>query len=351
MKKSGLRSIAAAVVAGGLALAAFSCTSGSEKQGSQEVPTLRVATLVWVGYAPIHLAIEKGFFRQHGLEVELRDIEDTAARRAALSSGSVDASVDIVDSFANAAAAGLPARVVMKLDDSMGGDGIVVRSDIESVADLAGKTVAYPPGQPSHFFLLAVLEDAGLTIKDIQSKPMEADQAGAAFVSQQVDAAVTWEPWLSRAAALPHGKILTTSREKPGLIVDVLTVRRSVLDERPDDIRAFAEGWFDAIQYWREHPEEANAIMAKALKVKPAVFDKMVHGVRYSDEELNRQFFTRDAAGESAFTRLLARAGRVWQREGVIKTSPDPKVVDGSDVLFGPGSRQAVTPSSQGGKG
>lgn len=323
------------------------CSPGGDESGGEFTPTFRVATLVWVGYAPIHLAKEKGFFRDHGIEVELRDIEDTAARRAALSSGSVDASVDIVDSFANAAAAGLPARVVLKLDDSMGGDGIVVRREIESVADLAGKTVAYPQGQPSHFFLLAVLEDAGLSSKDVRSLPMEADQAGAAFVSQQVDAAVTWEPWLSRAAGLPHGKILTTSREKPGLIVDVLTVRSDYLDERPEVVRAFAAGWFDAVEYWREHPEEANAVMAKALRVEPEVFAQMVQGVLYSDADANRVFFARGGDGTSPFTRLMTRAGLVWQREGVVKRTLDAATVDGSQVVLDSEGRTARATGSE----
>jgi len=307
---------------------------GSEIPAAQELPTFRVATIVWVGYGPIHLAQEKGFFEKHGVDVKLQRIEDTSARRAALSSGSVDASIDIVDSFANAASSGVPARVVLKLDDSMGGDGLIVRKEIDSIEDLRGKTVAYPPGQPSHFFLLTLLDEAGMSIDELDSRQMEADQAGAAFVSQSVDAAVTWEPWLTKAAGLPHGKILTTSREKPGLIVDVFIVRSNYLESNPEVVQGFIKGWFEAVEYWRANPEEANTVMARALGLEKDVFVQMVEGVRYGDLEGNREFFTRNEEGESAFTRLFARASEVWQREGVIANPVDPETVDGSELVL-----------------
>lgn len=314
----------------------LSCSraGGDGTEPDQQRPVFRVATLVWVGYAPIHLAEEKGFFNRHGVEVRLQRIDDTSARRAALSSGSVDASVDIVDSFANGAAQGIPAKVVLQLDDSMGGDGIVVRNGIDSIAELEGKTVAFPPGQPSHFFLLSLLDDADLTTADLDVRPMEADQAGAAFVSKRVDAAVTWEPWLTRAADLPHGRVLVTSREKPGLIVDVFTVRSDYLERHPEVVRSFMKGWFDAVDFWRENPEEANSIMAEALDLEPELFERMIAGVRYSDLARNREFFERDGEGRSEFRELLSRAGEIWRREGVIDHSPDSAAVDGSDLVL-----------------
>jgi NitT/TauT family transport system substrate-binding protein len=295
--------------------------------------TFRVATLTWVGYAPIYLAKEKGFFE--GIDVEPVLIEDTSSRRAALTSGDVVASTDIVDSFTNALAAGVPAKVVLKLDDSMGGDGIVVKKQIGSIKDLRGRTVAYPDGQPSHFFLLKLLEDAGLTSKDIKASPMEsADQAGAAFVSGSVDAAVTWEPFLSKAGALPNGKILTTSREQPGLIVDIFTVRNDYLEQNPDVVKAFIKGWFKAIEYWKQNPADADRIMAKAMKLDRGEFEKMIKGIRYSDLAENHGFFGPSAGGSSKFIQLATLANKLWTREGVIKNPVDPIKADGSRIVL-----------------
>lgn len=308
------------------------CSNSNSDSGRKK---FRVATLVWVGYAPLYLAKEKGFFRDEGIEVELLKIDDTAARRSALLGGSVDGSVDIVDSFTIAAAAGISAKVVLKLDDSVGGDGIVVRKEINSIKDLKGKKIAYPRGLPSHFFLIALLDEAGMTIDDIDTVPMEAGLAGAAFISGSVDAAVTWEPWLSRASKLPNGKILATSREKPDLIVDIFTVRRDYLEENPEVVKAFARAWFRAIEYWKNNKDEANEIMARALKLKKEDFEDMVAGVRYADRTSNEDFFTKGEDGSSKFTKLSERASRIWQREGLMKKPVDAAKFDGSSIVLG----------------
>ena len=294
--------------------------------------TFRVATLTWIGYAPLDLALEKGFFE--GLNVKLVPIEDTPARRAALLRGDLDASVDIIDSFVNASASGLPAKVVLKLDDSMGGDGIVVRNEISAIEDLRGKSVAYPEGLPSHFFLLALLRDAGMTIQDVESRTMEAGQAGAAFISGTIDAAVTWEPWLSRASETPHGRILTTTREKPGLIVDVLTVREDVLEYRREEVRRFLEGWFRALDFIESHPDEAYEIMARHMGVEKEALVDMVSGVRYADLELNQEYFNVSASGTSEFHEGVALASAIWHQEGLIKREVSPEEIDGSDLVL-----------------
>jgi len=317
-----------------LSLLCLACGTKEHSAGGTqaEVKTFHVATLTWVGYAPIYLAQEKGYF--DGIKVELEKIEDTPARRAALASGNVEGSVDILDSFTNGAAAGLPASVVLKLDDSMGGDGIVVRKSINSIHDLRGKTVAYPQGLPSHFFLLALLNEAGMKITDVESRPMEADQAGAAFVSGTVDAAVTWEPWLSKASAMPDGKILTTSRETPGLIVDVFTVRNDYLRDNPEVVRAFVRGWLRAVEFWKTNPKEAAPIMASSMGLSEPEFAQMVAGVGYADLANNQAFFTASPGGASPFAKTVDRANQIWGREGLIKIPIPPGKIDGSATVL-----------------
>lgn len=300
--------------------------------GEQPQNKFRVALLTWVGYGPIHLAQNKGFFE--GIEVELSVIEDTSARRAAFSTGKVDASTDIVDSFTNLLAAGAQGSAVLQLDKSMGGDGIVATNNINSISDLKGLSIAYPPGQPSHFFLLALLEEANMTIDDVKSLHMEADQAGSAFISGNVDAAVTWEPWLSKAAQMENGKILTTSRETPGLIADIFTVRNEYLAKNPEVVKAFIRGWFKAVAYWKENPGESNLIMANAMKIDVEEFKTMLAGVAYSDEAANREFFTRSDGQNSPYTDLVGKANRIWKKEGLVKKDVDPHAADGSAILF-----------------
>ena len=153
-------------------------------------------------------------------------------------------------------------------------------------------------------------------------------------MSGSVDAAVTWEPFLSKAAALPNGRILTTSREQPGLIVDIFTVRNDYLEKNPDVVKAFVKGWFRAIEYWKQNPADANKIMAKAMKLDQGEFERMIKGIRYSDLAENHEFFGPAPGGASKFIRLAALANKLWAREGVIKNPVDPVKADGSGIVL-----------------
>lgn len=298
---------AVALMTAFVVMASLGCSKkGEPAKGSS---TLKLGIITWVGYTPLYLAQEKGFFASRGLNVEFVKLEDSAARRSALASGQIDVSTAILDEFAAASAAGLDARVFLKVDDSMGADGIVAKPNVTAVADLKGKTVAFAQGSPSHHFLVHVLKDAGLTTGDITPKYMEAGDAGAAFLSGGVDAAVTWEPWLSKAASSGNGKVLVTSRDKPGLIVDVLLAHPKVAADRSGDLKKLAEAWFEALKYYQANPDESVGIMAKSISVSKNEFESMVTGVRYADLASNQSYV---AGAQPTAVADLTRANRTW---------------------------------------
>ena len=121
----------------------------------------------------------------------------------------------------------------MAIDQSVGGDGIVARKSIKSFQDLRGKKVSRSQkGLPSDFFLRALLQQHGMDTADIDYIDMETAQAGAAFLAGDLDAAVVWEPWLTRAKEQGNGHILASTHDYRNLIVDCLAFNR--LSSRPN---------------------------------------------------------------------------------------------------------------------
>ncbi|MBI5765463.1 MAG: ABC transporter substrate-binding protein [Planctomycetes bacterium] len=293
---------------------------------SRERTPLRVAVVTWVGFGPFYIAQEKGFFKEEGLNVELARIDDFGARRAALASGKLDASVETVDSLAVGLAEGLPALEVLVVDESYGGDGIVARKEISSLAELKGKTIACAKSTPSHFFLLYLLDREGLMPSDFTLKPMEAGDAGAAFVAGQVDAAVTWEPWLTKAKETEHGRVITTSREHPGVIADIFVVHPNLARDHPKDVTALLRAWFKAIQFVKDHRQEAIALMAKHLELPPEELAGMLEGIRFPSYDENLRFFG-IPSGENRFEQMFKTAADLYKKAGLINTEKqlDPR--------------------------
>ena len=318
--------IVGAFVIGTLLVSSFSGCARKQKP-------LKIAILTWVGYGPFYVAQEKGFFKNEELTVEIIKIEDTGARHAALTNNQVQVAINTIDAFASGTAEGLPALVFLKIDDSFGGDGIVARNEIKDISQLKDKTVGYPKGLPSHFFLLSLLDKHGLSSQDIQSRTMEAGDAGAAFISKKLDAAVTWEPWLTKAAETDHGHILTTSKESPGLIVDILVANKQTCQNRGNDLKKLLRAWFEAIEYVKKNPQESYQIMGKGLGLSSEDFEGMVGGIKYADYNENLRYFGIRPKGTNEFSQVFDVAGKIWVREGVVKKAANASTVQNLSFL------------------
>jgi NitT/TauT family transport system substrate-binding protein len=255
---------------------------------------LRIGYLTWVGNGPFFVAEDKGFFAEEGIEVELVNMAIHEALYAGLFAGQIDAITVTVDDMLPHFDPDDPYVCLFALDESFGGDGIVAERTIRSIADLEGKVVAFPKGTVSQFYLNVLLKEAGLREADIEAVDLGADDAGSAFLLGEIDAAVTWEPWLTEGRNSGHGHVLADSSQTPGLLVDCLVAKIPAFESRREEFQALARAWDAAVQYVEAQPDEANRIMARHVGgwlEDPAVFADAVRGVRFYDAARNREYF------------------------------------------------------------
>ena len=153
---------------------------------------------------------------------------------------------------------------------------------------------------------------------------MTAGDAGTAFVAGAVDACVTWEPWVTNAKEKGKGNVLTTSRDKPGLLVDSFVVRKDFMSTKPEVVKAFMLGWFDAIEYWKENPDEENKIMAVGIGIPVEDFTAMLSGYKYSDYEDNLKYFG-SIENPGQYWEVFEAANRLWESEKIIQQPGKPE--------------------------
>lgn len=277
---------------------------------AQSSGPLKIGYPVWVGYGPLFLAQKKGFLKELGTEVEFVLMEDTKTRYPALAAGRIHGLMTTIDTVVQRVKPDLQMAAILPMDDSKGGDGIVARKEIATIKDLKGKRVAFSEGSVSHFFLAYLLQQNGMSLKDVTMVNMTAGDAGAAFVAGKVDAAVTWEPWLTKGRQAPHGKLLVDSSATPNLIVDVLVFRKDVIKSRARDMQHLVDAWVRAVDYWKANPDESNKIMAEAIGgwlKDPKEFAATLTGIRYYDRAALRAFFgTKDRPGAGYRTTQFA---------------------------------------------
>jgi NitT/TauT family transport system substrate-binding protein len=292
---------------------------GANNAASAE--TLTLAHSTWVGYGPFYIAQAKGFFEEEGVDVELKIMENTPLKMGALMAGQIDMVASTADEFPIYMKPGKPLKYILAVDNSNGGDGVVANKDINTIADLKDKKVAFEEGSVSQFFINALLKEAGLNQSDIQMVNMTATDAGVAFTANRVDAAVTWEPALSQGANAEHGHLLVSSAQKPGLIVDVVAVRAETAAEHAEELAGFVRAWQRALDYLDANPEESHKIMAEGVGgwlSDPTVFAETLSGIEYLGIEKNRAMFGTPSAPGQLYT-TLGYAIDIWSGFGRVQ--------------------------------
>ncbi len=304
--------------------------------------TLKVGINTWAGHAPGIVAnggMKPGspsslYKKKYGLDVEFILLEDPSAKLAAFMKGDIDIMWDTVDSFAREASElkekGLKARAIIQEDWSRGGDGIVSLKTIKSVEDLKGKRIASTKFTPSHWLLLFLLSQSGLSPQEraeIEKNIVftaEAPQAAAMFKAGKVDAAVTWEPDLSGAVTARENEahVLVSTTAATNVIADTLVARQQLIDEAPGAVQAFVAGWFDAVSVMKEDPQSTNQLIADALKLTTDDVSGMLSGLKLTSYADNALFFGLSGP-KSYFDSLFNGAFVIWRKKGVVNTVVD----------------------------
>jgi NitT/TauT family transport system substrate-binding protein len=293
----------------------------TKKDGKETELTIAFST--WVGYAPMYIAEEKGFFKKNGINVKLTRMESSSDRLSALAAKRVTGIGGTVDSHVVASSRGVPLVQVLVTDDSKGGDGIVANKDIKTFADLKGKKIAVQTdGGASFFWFNYLLKKEGMTMDDFEIQSMSSGDAGAAFVAKKVDAAITWEPWLTSAKNTDFGHVLLSSEKTPGIITGSFALHKDFLKEHPEAVKAFNKSWFEAVDYYKEHKEESIAIMAKAMGQTTDEFKEALAGAGFYDKEGNMKYFgTKEAPGP--LYDLTKMGADLWEEQKLIDKKPN----------------------------
>ncbi len=318
--KKSIYCLAGFVIIFGTFFTLIGCTKPTTEEtialSKTQKDTFVVAIPTYPGFAIPFIAEKRGLFK--GQKVVLKRIDDPAVINSGMLKGEVDGSFTSIDSFVLAVSQGVNAKAVLIADESNGADGILVKKSITSIADLKGKQIALNIGWPGHFFLLYNLEKAGLTPSDVTIINMDADKAGAAFVSGKLDAAVTWEPWLTKAEELSSGRVLVSTKDIRGIIVDPLIVSSDTIQKYPSSVQAFVNGYYVAYNWYLSNRAEGNAIMSSALGLEEKEFEAMIsHSILMGTVE-NKQMLQPGGSIED----LFKKAATLWFAAKVIDKQP-----------------------------
>lgn len=234
---------------------------------SHAAENVTVAIISFSPYAPWYIVKAKNLAKDINLDVKI--IEGITEKNAAISSGQVQCMNNTMDSMVLARAGDLPVKVVAFSDMSYGLDKMVVTKEINTIDDFKGKTFGADYGFLNHMWMLLTLKRAGIDWKSLHHAVMLPQESAAAFASGGTDIDVNYDPFASQSLKREGSKIfkssLTDKTWERGLISDAIACNQDWLKAKPAVAKELLRAWFEAVNWWKENPEEGNEIVAKGL--------------------------------------------------------------------------------------
>jgi len=253
---------------------------------------LRVGTNTWPGYEPAYLAREKGYFGE--ADVLLSEFGSATQTLRAFRNGTIEVAALTLDEVMPLIQDGIDLKIFLVADISNGGDVILARPDIESVADLKGHKIGVESGALGAYVLARALEVHGIPVDQVEPVYMLINESEQAFSAGTVDALVTFEPYRSRLLRTGALEIFS-SREIPNEIVDVLVVRTEYAVANPEKLIAFSQAWLKAATFIVEQPQQAATIIGKRHGLSREETLKSMEGLTFPDARINAQMLAKGA--------------------------------------------------------
>lgn len=277
----------------GILLALVLSLSWRAPAGGQGVPTLDVVIGNNFGHLPVFVGVDKGFFKQHGVDVRLKVVNTGSDMVAAMQKREVQIGDMSVTTFIKARHRGDPLRVIaiimndattLSFDEPL---AVVARkgSGIRpgALEDLRGKRIGLAKEQTSDEFFKMALSRRGMrydevTIENIMSPPALVP----ALAQGTVDAIVSWEPFNTMVLErVPESYVVLRGGGHLAYIM-VATAHEPTLQSSPQVVRDFIAGLAAASQYTRQHREEAVEIFSRWVpNVDVAIAKKAIQHIRY----------------------------------------------------------------------
>jgi len=257
------------LMGGARALVAAVAVVGSQvvAQAAWAAEPLKVGYSDWPGWVAWQVAIDKGWFKQAGVDVKFEWF-DYSASMEAFAAGKIDA-VTMTNGDALVTGAGGGRSVMVMLTDySNGNDMIIGKPGVKSLKDLKGKKVAVEFGLVEHLLLLNGLKKAGMKESDVTLVNAKTNEMPQVLASGDVAAVGAWQPIAGQAIkGLPGSRPIYTSADEPGLIYDVLAVSPTSLAARKAEWQKVVLVWDKVVSFINDPKTQPEALKIMAARV------------------------------------------------------------------------------------
>ena len=247
----------------------------------------------WPGWVAWQVAIDKGWFKEAGLDVKFQWF-DYSASMEAFAAGKIDANCMTNGDTLVTGAGGGKGIMILLTDYSNGNDMIVGKPGIKTIPDLKGQKIGLELGFVEHLLLLNGLQKNGMTESDVTLVNSKTNETPQVLASGQVAAIGAWQPIAGQAMqGLPGALPVYTSADAPGLIYDVVAVNPASLSAKKEDWMKILKIWDRVVHYINDPATQDDAVKILAARVglEPDAYKPLLKGTKLLDLAEGKKIF------------------------------------------------------------
>ncbi|MEM7026710.1 MAG: ABC transporter substrate-binding protein [Pseudomonadota bacterium] len=250
---------------------------------------LTIGTFNWIGYQPFYIARELDLFQPSSIKlVELNNSTDIMYE---LRSRQLDGATLTLDEVITLLHDGMDLKIIFIIDISNGGDAILTKPGISSMAELTGKRIAVEYTAMGAMLLESALNYHSMSKKDLQIVPCTSDSHLNCYMDNE--AIVTFEPIKTKLINQGANVVFDSSQTK-GRIIDVLVIRSDILQEKHMAINELLTGYNQALEFMHLDPEKTNMIIKQRTNLGSDEINLMFKGIEIPGIKGNRELFAAD---------------------------------------------------------
>lgn len=289
--------------------------------------------------AQIVIARDKGFFKQAGLDVDVKYFPSAGDLMTAVVGGSVPIGSSGATPTTILRSRPFPIKILSQMSDISGAQQIIVRQGLKNPEELYGKKIAIMRGTASESLFNSFVKAYGFDASKVELVNMAPAEMLASFSRGTVDAISVWEPHTTRARRAANGKMLVSGTKSmiPGKEGErriygdhsVLFATEAFIKAQPDTIKAVLTALANASDFIAANRSEANTLLAREFGLEPADMADVMASNNYT-LAINDEM-VRDLDQVAAFLHGLKRIesqpkAREWIEPALLR-SVQPKLV------------------------
>lgn len=246
---------------------------------------VRVGYSDWIGSQLLSMADQKGFLATD--KANLVAFPTSAQTLKAFHNGLIDIASLTIDEAMRVHAANSDARIFMVQDFSNGADVLLAHENMQALAGIKGKTIGVENNAFGAYFLIRILQEAGLDMSEIRFKSLEFGEQRSAFENNEVDLLITYEP-LAGVLLAQGAHSVFDSRRLPAEVIDVFVTTVDYYCRHREKIAYFTKGWHASRLLLEQEPEKALALIRRAVNLGPEHAAKALAKLTFPDVDVNR---------------------------------------------------------------